>query len=284
MINRFFSRLLLRVAARAFRRGAAYGLPDDIVRSAPSPANAVNIFAGEWASILPGKLAELSGGESPVFEDHRVRWLIERMGGIEGMRILEMGPLEGGHSYMLERHGAEDVLSIEANARAFLKCLIVKELLGLSKVRFQYGDAIEYLRAAPDRFDLVVASGVLYHMANPVEVLALLAGVTDRLFIWTHLYDEAVIQRDKRLAMRFSGEESARFGGFDCRVHRHEYFGASHLKRFWGGTQPHSCWMNRKDLLAGLDHFGFDRITVGEEIPNHPKGPCITLLASRGAS
>jgi hypothetical protein len=148
-------------------------------------------------------------------------------------------------------------------------------------VRFQCGDAVEYLRHAPGRFDLVVAAGVLYHMADPVEFLGLAAQVTERLFIWTHLYDAAEIGRNPKLALRFQREEPARFGGFECRVHRHEYFGVPFFKRFWGGTQPYSSWMTREDLLAGLSHFGFDHITIGEEAPHHPNGPCITLLATR---
>ncbi len=37
------------------------------------------------------------------------------------MNILELGPLEGAHTYQLR------ILAIEANAEAFLKCLVVKE-------------------------------------------------------------------------------------------------------------------------------------------------------------
>jgi SAM-dependent methyltransferase len=80
--------------------------------------------------------------------------------------VLELGPLEGGHSFMFERLGAREVIAIEANPRAYLKCLIIKELLDLRRVRFLCGDFLEYLRADGTDFDLVFASGVLYHMRN----------------------------------------------------------------------------------------------------------------------
>ena len=46
--------------------------------------------------------------------------------GVDGRRVLELGPLEGGHSYMLQRAGAARVLAIEANTRAFLKFYAIR--------------------------------------------------------------------------------------------------------------------------------------------------------------
>ena len=54
-------------------------------------------------------------------------------GRLAGFGILELGPLEGAHTYRLEQLGAERILAIEANVEAYLKCLIVKEILGLIK-------------------------------------------------------------------------------------------------------------------------------------------------------
>ena len=35
-------------------------------------------------------------------------------------------------------------------------------------------------------FDICFASGVLYHMRNPAELIALIARATDRVLLWTH--------------------------------------------------------------------------------------------------
>ena len=53
--------------------------------------------------------------------------------------MLELGPLEGAHTYMLDRAGASEVVAIEGNTRAFLKCLITKELLSMPSARFLVG-------------------------------------------------------------------------------------------------------------------------------------------------
>ena len=146
--------------------------------SFPSRQTAVDVFRGEWVSQLPG----LEGGEIPLFADDRIAWLTDRVA-VTGKTVLELGPLEGGHSYMLHQGGAGRVLAVEANRRAFLKCLIVKETFGLDRVEFLCGDLLEYLRQSTERFDLCLASGVLYHMRDPIEMLRLAARACDQLFL-----------------------------------------------------------------------------------------------------
>ena len=68
---------------------------------------------------------------------------------------------------MMQKAGASKVISVEANNREFLKCLIVKQMLDLKNVKFLFGDFNRYLEQQERRFDVVVASGVLYHMTNP---------------------------------------------------------------------------------------------------------------------
>jgi hypothetical protein len=166
---------------------------DHYVTCAPNPQNALDLFKGEWASKLPAPLAHLDAGENVLFEDPRIPWAAEKLGGVNGKDVLELGPLEAGHTYMLEQLGAASILSVESNTRAFLKCLVIKELLGLEKAHFICGDFVEYLRSGNERFDVVIASGVLYHMKNPAELIALLSQATDKIFIWTHYYDRDLV-------------------------------------------------------------------------------------------
>lgn len=43
---------------------------------------------------------------------------------------------------MLEQAGAAEVVAVEANTRSFLKCLCIKEVLGMRAVRFLLGDGV----------------------------------------------------------------------------------------------------------------------------------------------
>ena len=196
----------------------AVGMPTRYETSAPSVQTALDIFPGEWSSELPGEFARCRAGDIPLFQDTRIAWLLEQMGSIEGMNVLELGPLEACHSYMLDRAGARRVVSIEANRRAFLKCLIVKEVLGLPTCEFLCGDFMEYLRESEEQFDLIVASGVLYHMIEPAELLHRAASRTDNLFLWTHFYDQECLDRNgtSRGFFRRAGSRSTRASRINC--------------------------------------------------------------------
>jgi hypothetical protein len=224
-------------------------------------------------------LSDLQAGNLALFEDPRIAWALSELGSIRAHAILELGPLEGAHSYMLERAGAASVVSIEANPEAYLKCLVVKETVGLQKTRFVCGDFVEYLRNSPPHFDTAFASGVLYHMSDPVELIALLSKVTPRLYFWTHYYDAKIICADRNLASMFTGQRQSEYDGFEHRLFRYEYWGSFGAPRFCGGSRRHAHWMTRQDILGALTHFGFNDIRTSFEAPDHPDGPAFAVLA-----
>lgn len=223
----------------------------------------------------------MQAGTAPLFEDVRIRWALSVLGGVEGKRVLELGPLEGGHSYMLERSGAESVLAIEGNKRAFLRCLIVKEVLGLKRIRFEYGDFVSWLRGSDARFDVIFASGVLYHVLEPMELLRDLAARTDALFLWTHYYDPLIVKRNAVLARRCSAPAAAGIDGLSYEKVRYDYEDSVNCEGFCGGSNASSCWIRREDIVNGLRHFGFTRIVTEFDHPEHPNGPAFALLARR---
>ncbi len=255
---------------------------DQYCKSCASPENPVGIFRGEWASKLPGiEGIPLESGQSNLFDDERIHWGDVQFG-FRGKRVLELGPLEGGHSYLLERKGATSVLGIEANQRAYLKCLITKELYDLRRCRFLLGDFVEFLRRCQCRFDCCIASGVLYHMQDPVELISLISKVSDQALIWTHYYDDSTLKRRTRFGTsRFGCEERAEYEGFTCERVR-QYYGLG-LKRlaFCGGMAKHSYWMRRDGIIEAFRHFGFRTIKIGFEQPEHPNGPAFCLACSK---
>jgi len=184
----------------------------------PLAENALGMFPGAWSSSLPNAVGP---GTVPLFEDHRITWLTENLGDIAGWRILELGPLEGGHTYMLEQAGAK-VTAIEGNHDSFLRCLITKNYLGMNS-EFVLGDFAKSFGGAKD-LDLVVASGVLYHMTQPVDLLQKIAAVSSRLFLWTHYYhpDISLWNKDVRSQVgtkwRPDLMETIRVGELDVRI------------------------------------------------------------------
>jgi len=278
MLKKFFDRFRRFNAAPRQTRAE---MLDQYVRATPAPQHALDIFKGEWWSSLPGEWSELRAGQLPLFNDPRIYWGIEALGGVSGKRVLELGPLEGGHTYSLERAGAESIFAIEASTKAFLKCLVVKELLGLERSRFVLGDFEEYLRATNERFDAAIASGTIYHVRQPVELIQNLARVTERVFIWTQYYVKDRLDAIPHMAHRFGESHETEFGGF--RHTRHPYFYGDFLEtsRFAGGSEQFSHWLSRDDLLGALRYAGFAEIIVGVDDLDHVNGPCISLVARR---
>lgn len=255
------------------------GILDAYVHSVPSPQNAIDIFKGEWSSQFPmAYVPSMQAGGIPLFEDIRIIWAIQQLGGIGGQRILELGPLEGGHTYMLEHYGAESIVAIESNTRAYLKCLITKEILGLKRVKFLCGDFIEYLKSTPEQFDFILSSGVLYHMLNPVELLSLIAAHTSRIYLWTHYFDES-IRSNVHLRHKYPSSDVVEQNGFRHTLYRQEYQVSLNRPGFCGGNEDFSNWLSRSDLLACLTYLGFKDVRVAHEMPDHPHGPCISVLA-----
>jgi hypothetical protein len=271
-------RLLRRL--QFFRSGP--NISGRYVTSAPSFQNALDIFKGEWWSQLPQPYSHLRAGSIRVFEDPRVHWALSEFRTVNGQTVLELGPLEAAHTYMLERAGFSSILSIEANPHAYLKCLVVKEILELTRTHFLCGDFMEYLRNSPPCADVVFASGVLYHMSNPAELIALASKIADRLFLWTHYYDAAIISRNRELARRLSQGHQSEYAGFQHHLFRYDYGGSFRLARFCGGTRPYAHWMLREEIIACLKHFGFGEIRTSFEEPDHPNGPAFALLALPG--
>lgn len=255
-------------------------LNDDYETRPPSPQHALDLFAGEWSSSLPAGHEGLVAGSIPLHADRWLHWGLQRLGGVQGQRVLEMGPLEGAHSWLLVSQGAASVTAIEANRRAYLKCLVMKEILGTERVRVLLGDCCGYLAEAPDpRYDLAVASGVLYHMLDPVTFLVRLARAADRLYLFTSYYDQQVIDARPQLAARFRGSEMREVEGFRHRLHVHSYQAARYHPAFCGGPAAASRWLSRDDVLGALRHVGFTDIEVGLDDPAHQNGPVLALVA-----
>lgn len=246
----------------------------------PSHQEALNLFRGEWASRFPAPWS-LEAGAVPLFDDERIKSGLAALGGVSGQSVLELGPLEGGHSYQLEQAGADSVLAIEANSRAYLKCLIAKEITGMKKVHFMHGNFMEYLRSKPPRFDMVLASGVLYHQQQPMELISLLAGITDRILVWTHYYDEEIARNSAHLTSIFKAVVPAEYAGYRHTLHRQEYQTALLTPGFCGAGALYSHWMERDELLGAWKHAGFRTVEVLQEDRQFANGPCFLLAVKR---
>ena len=250
---------------------------------APSSQQTLDLFRGKWASRMPAKLGDSSAGDAGLFSDPRVDWALTKLAElgvpVSGSTVLELGPLEGAHTYRLSHAGAKAVTAVEAHPEAYLKCLVLKELLGMERVNFLFGDGVAFLRGIGHTYDVGFASGFLYHMSRPVEFLDYLCRRTRAVFLWTVYWDEAFNRRNPQKAAGTSGVSTETYDGFSYTLHRHDYGGGLDYGRFWGGGEANSNWMEKDDILRALARFGFSRQIA--ELEENPNGSALKVAAVR---
>ena len=225
--------------------------------------DAVNLVAefaqrGPWITqfVIDGVP---SGGEYQVVNDRRVQQFLERFPNVR--TILELGSLEGGHTFMLARHpGVERVLAIEGRLANIDRAKFIGSLLGVSNVQFKQANIEELQLPSLGRFDAIFCCGLLYHLPEPWKLISQTPLVAPSIFVWT-VYaneNEANIQIDD-----LRGREYIEGG----------------VNEPLSGLSPKSIWLTLPSLLELLKRSGYGNIEVIEKQQN-PNGPAVSLVAT----
>lgn len=214
----------------------------------PTAQNAIDLIP-QWTSRFPAS-AGVTAGAMNLFDDDRIKWALERFGqDIAGKNVLELGPLEGGHTWLLTQRGAI-VDAIEASRVAYVKCLVTKEILQMQNARFHLGDCTQWAERTLQRYDLVIACGVLYHLEDPLRLLQALSKLTDNLYLWTVYIDDASLTPTR---VEHIGDLGVRTYGV--------VYGPKDVG-FTGGAPTMTNWMDKSDILGALSRLGFDSLEI----------------------
>lgn len=248
---------------------------DEFMTASPSEQEALNIYAGEWSTKIPG----FDSGYADLFNRTRIDFFRRQLGTFAGKDVLELGPLEGAQTYLMASEGA-NVVAIESNRKSFQRCLIVQNLFQY-RAKFLLGDFRPYLSETDKRFDFVLGAGVLYHMTNPLQLIEDMCRASDNVGVWTHFYDAGRLVGDERLSKHFDHTATEiEWHGHTMRQHRQSYEEMLSWAGFSGGTNTTSAWLTRESLIGAFEILGFD-VTVDHELYDFPAGPCILLCAKR---
>jgi SAM-dependent methyltransferase len=202
------------------------------------------------------------GGDFDAARDARVTAFAEAFPGAR--RVLELGSLEGGHSFALAAlPGMEEVVAVEGREANLARARFAQGVLDARGVTFVHADLEHTDLRSLGSFDAVYCVGLLYHQPNPWDQLGRMAAVSDGVFLWTH----------------YAAAEALRAGGYPGVAYR-EFGLADPLS----GLSEASFWPTRDALLAMLRDAGLRDVAVLEDDPEHPHGPGITLTARRPAS
>ncbi|MFC1506155.1 class I SAM-dependent methyltransferase [Thermoproteota archaeon] len=177
-------------------------------------------------------------------------------------RILELGSLEGGHTFTLASHsGVSQVIGIEGRKDNMERARFVQKLLGIHNVDFVEANLEKVDLSRFGRFDVVFCVGILYHMPEPWLLLEQIGHVSKNLFIRTHYVDS---QKSDEAVEGYEGI----------------FYEEKGLKDSLGGLSTKSFWPSLDSLTKMLTRHGFEIFNIIYNETNHPNGPRLTAVAS----
>lgn len=94
---------------------------------------------------------------------------------LTGMRALDIGALDGVHSFELERRGAS-VIALDIQSPDVTGFNIAKKIIG-SKIEYIQGSVYELTSLLQDKYDIILFFGVWYHLKNPVRAFEEVANI-----------------------------------------------------------------------------------------------------------
>lgn len=176
-------------------------------------------------------------------------------------RILELGSLEGGHSFHLARlPGVKEVTALEGRDFNIRKAEFIRALKGVDNVRFVLADLERDSLEQFGSFDVTFSLGLLYHLPEPWAHLKEVRKVSSNLFLWTHCVNEDKV--------------NAHTHGYPGWIYR-EYGFQDPLS----GLSPTSYWPTLEGLKRMLADCGFPHIEIITLDAAHRDGPAVTLAA-----
>jgi SAM-dependent methyltransferase len=194
------------------------------------------------------------GGKVDLMDDGR----IEQFSGAfpEARSVLELGSLEGAHSFSLARR-ADRVVAVEGREENIARAEFVRELLKVENVTFVEADLATTPLVQFGTFDAVFCVGLLYHLPKPWLLLDQFAGVAPNLFLQTH----------------YAEREESSVDGMPGRTYRE--FGRDDPL---SGLSSESFWLTIPALTERLEQSGY-AVEILEADTGHKNGPIVTLAA-----
>jgi SAM-dependent methyltransferase len=174
---------------------------------------------------------------------------------LQGLRVIDLGCGEGLYALEFAQHGAE-VLGIEGRAANLARAEFARQALGLGNVRFEQGDVRDVRRADLGGFDVVICSGILYHLQHPAafEFLAATREMCDGLCLI-----------DTRIALTSEVEAQFRGRSYWGSLYQEHAPGRSEAERLadLGASldNEQSFWFTRHSLANLLADLGYTCVT-----------------------
>jgi SAM-dependent methyltransferase len=173
------------------------------------------------------------------------------------IRIADLGCMEGGYSLEMARMGYR-VVGIEGRITHFKRCQFLKDTF-----RFENLEFIQCLvqdTCWQNMYDVVYASGILYHLDSPVEFLMRIGKMTRKLLLLnTHYSGEQKPSRFRHKLSAQTTHEGKRGRWYeewptDTKPEEVEKMSRSSI------SNHRSFWLRKDSLLETVREAGFDLV------------------------
>jgi SAM-dependent methyltransferase len=214
---------------------------------------------GPWTTNI-GLGHGIQTAAQPAGPHFRLRRITQTIADVLGkpwdqLRILDLGSLEGFFALEFASHGAQ-VVAIEGRESNNARARFAAEALGISRIEFVTDDVRNLREKKYGRFDVVLCSGILYHLpgAEACSLLYSIAQVCKRLtIIDTHIGLKAAA------SVIWEGHT---YRGFLYREHSPEDTPEVIASRNWASLDNEaSFWFTKPSLLNLLRDVGFTSVS-----------------------
>jgi SAM-dependent methyltransferase len=180
--------------------------------------------------------------------------------------ILELGALEGAHSFILAQHpGVKRVVALEGREANLRKARFVQELLQIGNVEFAQANLEHADLRGFGNFDAIFCCGLLYHLPEPRKLIEQCPSIAPLLFIWT----------------QYAAENEADDVGRGLRGKIYVEGGADEPL---SGMSATATWLTLDSIRAVLAASGYESVEIIHDDPGHANGPAVTIGARRTAA
>lgn len=189
-----------------------------------------------------------------------------REGSLSGLRLIDLGCLEGGVAFEMAREDME-VIGVEGRKSNYFKCQLIKEYFNLPNLQFLHLDVKNLRKEIHGVFDIVLCLGLLYHLDNSVSFLNTLNEITHEaglLFVDTHIAPASqelldhCIYKDSLSDLTqlvYNGES------FDGRWYQEYEEEEKGTDNEWASVSNYrSFWLTQRSLMKALYFSGFKNI------------------------
>ncbi len=180
-----------------------------------------------------------TAGDCTGIKNSRIA-LFDKVYPLKGRKILELSCYHGQDTAAMVERGAE-VTVLEARKENIDACSSIR-------AKFIQGDVRHLSQYGLGHFDCILASGILYHVDDPLKLIQDLALLSDRVFVWTHVATRRY-PRKRRYPLGLLFQHLDHYAG--------KWYSEGTTSSPTDGIQPFSFWLRKDALCRAMQVSGF---------------------------